>query len=148
MTDVKATLDAMTSPTYTYPPVAVERGVWTASQVDPAQMPFVFFFPDSNQPRPSYLPFGQIRRELLLWIGIIVDGAQVSHASELLSEMQEELMAALEVDPTRGGAAILTVQEKEMQTDEWRGKDGDDQKIRAAGLFQIKVAYYPRDGGI
>jgi len=106
--NIKTTLAAiLVSGGYKTTVVTVERVIRDWGDVAAALRPWIGFMPRVEQ--FQFLPGGQIRVVMPVIIVGQVSGTTVDNKHSLLSNLHDDIVAALGVDPTRGGNAVNTL---------------------------------------
>lgn len=110
---------------------ALARGF---ADVKTGERPFIGYVPQAEQ--VEYQPFNRIRCTLNVSVIGHVNGGDLSDRSTKLNNLIDDLIAALNADPTRGGNAINT-KVTQFETDE-----GDpDGRGDGSVLAQVQIQY-------
>lgn len=119
----------------------VARTLVSWGEIGAAQMPWVGFAP-IGQSIPSYKPNGVINVTLPLTIVGHVNSRSGATKTEELADIEDDLIAAMDADTTRGGNAIRT-NWLGTQTDEGN-PDSDDHRGGSGTLVMMWEILYQR----
>lgn len=158
LADIKTTLQGITTANgYDSDVKLVEQERRTYEEVERSRMPWIGFWPALTQPPVVPYPFGQYAKilEVEVWAHVATDQDPTTEAGrteriQRLGRLEEDILVALDVDPTRGGYAVDTLQVAPASTDEGvpdqvqsrkRGERGSTGSLRIA----FRCSFYPYD---
>ena len=131
--DIKTTLEAITvAGGYKTTVVTVERVIRDWGDVSAAQRPWVGFAPRIEA--FQFLPGKQVRVKMPVLIIAHISKADVDTKHAALSDLHDDIVAALGVDPTRAGNAVNTIV---LQTEDDTGDPDTVDSTGRSGTLEV-----------
>ena len=99
-----------------------------------------------RETRPAtYYPFADIEKLLPITVIGHVHALTSSLRRAAISDLEQDVLDALTVDPTRGGWAVDTIQETGPLTDEGEKEIGGKRGETNSMVLKFLVTYFPND---
>lgn len=142
--DVQTTLEGITVANgYKTTVVTVERVIRHWGDVGSSLRPWLGYM--SQPQRFTHQPFGQMRTVMPLYIAGHITASTKAAAAAALTNLEDDIIAALEADTTRGGNAVMT--HIISQQDDAGDPDTVDSQGVSGTLELIAEVVYQRDTG-
>lgn len=140
--DLQTTLEGITASNgYKTTVKNVDRVVKHWENVSAALRPWVGYMPQNST--YEHYPYGKLRVTMPVYIAAHVTNSTKESTSEDITNLVDDIVAALMVDPTRGGAATLT---RVISQQDDTGDNASTDRHGVSGTIEIIVnVIYHRD---